>query len=180
MSPVPSCFREGTLILCMVNGVGQYLPVETLRKGTLVKTLKNGYVPINAIGSSSIYNPENSLRFPNRLYKCTKNSYPELIQDLYITGHHAILMDTITDKERKEITEIVGKVFVTDRKYRLISCVDKRAEPFVEEGTFKIWHFALENADVYMNYGVWANGLLVETASINFLRNRSGMELLED
>jgi len=43
---------------------------------------------------------------------------------------------------------------------------------------FTIWHFALENADDGMNYGVYANGrLLVETCSIRHLKNKSNMIL---
>ena len=30
---------------------------------------------------------------------------------------------------------------------------------------FMIWHFALENDNYFSNYGIWANGLLVETCS---------------
>jgi hypothetical protein len=57
-----------------------------------------------------------------------------------------------------------------------MACVDERAEPWCSEGTYTIWHFALENADDGMNYGVYANGgLLVETCAIRTLKNRSNM-----
>ena len=38
---------------------------------------------------------------------------------------------------------------------------------------------ALQNDDVRMNYGIYANGLLVETCSLHFLTNHSNMTLLE-
>ena len=41
-----------------------------------------------------------------------------------------------------------------------------------------IWHFALENEDYYKNYGVYANGLLVETCSKRMMKEYSGMTLL--
>ena len=42
-----------------------------------------------------------------------------------------------------------------------------------------IYHFALENDDFKMNYGVYANGgLLVETCSINYMKNKSNMQLI--
>ena len=57
-----------------------------------------------------------------------------------------------------------------------MACVDERAEPWNSEGTYTIWHFALENVDVNMNYGVYVNGgLLVETCCIRFLKNKSNM-----
>jgi hypothetical protein len=40
------------------------------------------------------------------------------------------------------------------------------------KGDHKIYHFALENEDNYMNYGVYANGLLVETTSKRFMDER--------
>jgi hypothetical protein len=69
-------------------------------------------------------------------------------------------------------------MYVTDKKYRLMACVDKRAEPWNSEGAYPIWHFALEHSDERMNYGVYVNGgLLVETCSIQFLKSKSNMTL---
>jgi surface protein len=173
------CFKEDSKILCLLDGKETYLPIQTIRKGTLVKTRLNGYVPVNMIGTSKIYNPAHNLRGKDRLYRCSKESYPELTEDLIITGCHSILVDTITDEERAKSIEITGRIFVTDKKYRLIACVDERAEPYEEEGVFNIWHLALDNDDIKMNYGVYANGgLLVETTSIRMLRQYSGMTLL--
>jgi hypothetical protein len=33
--------------------------------------------------------------------------------------------------------------------------------------------------DYYMNYGIYANGLLVETCSQRYLKKLSGMEIIE-
>jgi hypothetical protein len=44
---------------------------------------------------------------------------------------------------------------------------------------YTIYHFALENDNYYMNYGVYANGLLVETCSKRYLTELSNMELIE-
>jgi hypothetical protein len=58
--------------------------------------------------------------------------------------------------------------------------LDERAEPWISKGEYTIWHFALENTDLNMNYGVYANGgLLVETSFINFLKKKSNMEIFE-
>jgi len=37
---------------------------------------------------------------------------------------------------------------------------------------------ALENDDYYMNYGIYANGLLVESCSKRYLKEESNMELI--
>jgi hypothetical protein len=175
--PTVPCFLEGSKILCQVNGVDTYVPVEKIQPGTLVKTSRNGYKPVKLIGYGPLENTGDHERGQNRLYKCSPAQYPELKSDLYITGCHSILVDSLTDAQRKETVKQLGAAFVTDKKYRLPACVDERAEPWASKGTYTIWHFALEHEDVKMNYGVYAEGLLVETCSINFLRNKSNMTL---
>jgi hypothetical protein len=178
--PSAPCFLEGTTILCQVEGVEKYVPVQELKKGTLVKTSLNGYKAVFLIGKGTINNGGNDERTENRLYKCSPSKYPQLKDDLYITGCHSILEFPITEKQKKDTIERLGELFVTDKKYRLMACMDERAEPWNSEGTYTIWHFALENENERMNYGVYANGgLLVETACIRTLKNKSNMTFIE-
>ena len=178
--PQIMCFKEDTKILCLdpTDNTEQYLPIQSLKKGTLVKTLASGYQPIQLIGHSKIYNSANQLRSKNRLYKCQKEQYPELTEDLIITGCHSILVWDITDKQRAELEEHMGQIFVTENRYRLMACIDEKALPYEKEGVFTIWHFALENDHDRKNYGVYANGLLVESSSIRMMSEYSGMELI--
>ena len=178
--PVIPCFLEGTRILCQVDGKEEYLPVETLRPGTLVKTSRDGFKAVELVGKRNITNPGTAERIEDRLYKCTPTVYPELTEDLIITGCHSLLVDTLTDAQREATLKSLGKIFVTDRKYRLMAHIDERTEPWASAGDYTVWHFALENTDIAMNYGVYANGgLLVESCSIRFLKNRSNMTLIE-
>ena len=170
------CFLEGTQVLCSVDGVDTYLPIETVKPGTLVKTSRDGYKKVEIIGSGTIQNPGHADRIQDRLYKCSPEKYPELKDDLYITGDHSILVDNISNLEREKIVKQSGRVFVTDRKYRLNASVDERAEPWNSEGRYTIWHLALENSDPKMNYGIYVNGgLLVESCCIFALKNKSNM-----
>jgi hypothetical protein len=89
-----------------------------------------------------------------------------------------VLVDDITDKQRAELQELMGDIYVTSKKYRLMACVDDRSEPYEAEGLFTIWHFALEHEKYNWNYGVYANGLLVETTSLRMIKECSGMTLL--
>jgi len=177
--PAYPCFLEGSTILCLVDGKEKYIPIETIRKDTLVKTSRDGFKKVELIGHSQIQNPGTDEESDNRLYVCKKENYPELSEDLFITGAHSILVDTLTEEQREKTVKNLGKVFVTDKKYRLMAYLDPRAEPWVSEGKYTVWHLALENSDITMNYGVYANGgLLVETTSINFLKNKSNMALV--
>jgi hypothetical protein len=176
-----NCFLEGTKILCYINNEEKYVPIEQMKEGTLVKTFLNGYIPVHTIGHSKIYNPANKLRSENRLYKRTKEHYPEITEDLIITGCHSVLVDVdrITPEIKQKTMDLFKhETMATDTKYRLLTCLDERSEPYEEEGTYPIWHFALDHYDIYMNYGVYANGLLVETCSINMMREHSGLEIV--
>ena len=172
------CFKEDSTILCLIDGQETYVPVQDIQNGTLVKTYLSGYVPVAMIGHSKIYNPNNSLRSKNRLFRYSKNKFPELTEDLIITGCHSILVPHLTETQRALSKELTGDVYVTDNLYRLIAVLDENSEPYEEEGIFNIWHIALDNDDDYSNYGIYANGgLLVETSSKRMMTHLSGLEL---
>ena len=174
--PATPCFLEGTQILCSVDGVEKYVPIETVKPGDLVKTSRDGYKKVELIGSGTMKNPGHAERTQDRLYKCSPERYPELKDDLYITGDHSILVDSLSNLEREKTVKQSGRVFVTDNRYRLCACIDERAEPWNSEGRYTIWHLALENSDPKMNYGIYVNGgLLVETCCIHALKNKSNM-----
>lgn len=172
------CFRRDTKILTFNGSAEEYVPIQNIRAGDRVKTLLHGYVKVDTIGKRVLSNPGHGRRTKERLYQLTSAKYPELFEDLFITGCHSVLVDTLTEKEREAVIEQFKYTYVTDRKYRLAACVDERAKPFAEEGEFEIWHLALENEDYYMNYGIYANGLLVETASKRMMRELSDMVLM--
>jgi hypothetical protein len=178
------CFGEDTRILCFNPDTyeEEYTSIKNIRRGTLVKTLKNGYVKVDMIGRTTMNNNyTKNDRHKNRLYKCTKRNYPEMAKhdDLILTGCHCILVDEFKNNEEREKTiEVNRKIYITDDKYRLPACVDERAKIYEKSGTFLIYHLALENDDYYMNYGIYANGLLVETSSKRYMRELSNMVLL--
>jgi hypothetical protein len=176
------CFLEGTQITCLDEETAEDIQVkiEDITPGTLVKTYLHDYVPVDCINYKLIENPTDKERVKNRLYKCSPEKYPTLKKDLILTGTHAILEDKLSNKQINVIVDELGKVFVTDDKYRLIAMADERAVPYVTKTKqSKVWHVCLEHEDYEMNYGIYANGLLVESCSIQYLKELSGMTLIE-
>ena len=170
------CFKEDTKILTN-NG---YIAVQDLRKGDLVKTLNHGYKAISMIGKREIYHECLEERIKDQLYKCTKESYPEIFEPLVMTGCHSILVeDFASEEQREKVIEVNGDTYLTDDKYRLPVCADERVSVYETAGIYAIYHMALENDDYYMNYGIYANGLLVETCSKRYLKELSNMALIE-
>jgi hypothetical protein len=181
-APTVPCFGENTKILCFnrEKSLEEYVLIQDIRKGTLVKTLLNGYLPVDMIGKSTIHNHDNNERIKNRLYKCTKENYPELVYDeLILTGCHSILVGELTHEQREKTMKELEKIYITDKNYRLLTFLDSRAETYQVEGEFPIYHLALENENYYMNYGIFANGLLVESCSKRYIKELSGMTLIE-
>ena len=169
------CFKEDSQILTD-NG---YKHVQDLRKGDMIKTLLNGFVPINMIGFREVHHSASQERNKDQLFVCSKEQYPEIFEDLVITGGHSILVNEFKDNQKNKVVELYEQVYVTDGKYRLPAFVDERATIYEKEGLHKIYHIALDNDNYYMNYGIYANGLLVETCSKRYLKELSNMTLLE-
>ena len=176
--PTVPCFLEGATLLCLQNGAETYLPVETLRPGTLVVTRTEGPKKVVAIGHRTIDNPGTAERVEQRLYKLPLHTYPELKSDLFLTGGHSTLVPAITEEQRCNLMKHLGGLYATEGFYRLPAFLDERAEPWASRGTYTVWHFALENEHEGMNNGVYANGgLLVETCGMTYLTNH--MTLVE-
>ena len=183
ISPTPPypCFLQGTRILCMNTETDceEYIAVEKLRRGDLVKTLLNGYKAITHIGHTRLPNPATDTDKRNRLYRFSKSKCPEVNRDLYITGEHCTLRLDLTYAQVERIKDHMGRYYITDKQFRCPACLDERAEPYDrEDKPVTIWHFALEHYDPYLNYGVYANGLLVESCSIEYLVKKSNMKLI--
>ena len=162
------CFLEGTKILCLVGDVETYLSVQNLKEGTLVKTA-SGFKKVNKIGKSHIQNPGHSGRTMDRLYVCRKENFPELTEDLFITGYHSILVDELTQEQTEKSMEINRRIFEADGKKCLMAALSEKAEPWTQEGTFTIWHLSLEDEDEQTKFGVYSNGLLTETCSMDYM-----------
>lgn len=171
----PSCFNEGTKILCLnKNFEEEYIPIENLRKGNLVKTYKHGYRKIDLIGVDTIIN--NPSKFHTCMFKLKKTQENGLIDDLIVTGGHSILVEDLGIYK-----EINDKIFGTtpmittpmiEDKYLLLCCVSKDFEKIENINLYNCYNFILENnQNDNERFGVWANGILVEIPSKNQFLN---------
>ena len=169
------CFKEDSKILTSSG----YKLIQELKKGDSIKTLKNGYKQVELIGKREMYHVACKDRIKDQLYKCSSDKYPELFEDLIITGCHSILVDNFINDEQKEMVyNLHNRFYVTDEKYRLPIYLDDKSDIYNNSGSHIIYHIALENENYTGNYGIFANGLLVESCSKRYLKELSNMELI--
>jgi hypothetical protein len=180
----PPCFLQGSKILHFdpESNTESYVPVETLRKGDLVKTFMSGYKPVSHIGFKQLDNPAKNPDVRDRLYGLTAkqvNPDSEFDEPLYLTGRHSVLRNDLVYSDLDILRKYMGDVFVTENHYRVPIFMDQRAKPYTNNEPVTIWHFALEHPDIEQNYGVYANGILVESSSAEYMTEHSNMKLLD-
>lgn len=175
------CFIEGT----MIETDKGLVPVEKLCEGDMVKTIYHGYKAVDIIGTRVMSHYALKERVKDQLYVCKKEKFPEATDDLIITGCHSVLlMRGFHDKEEEDwVSQINDGIYVTDGILRYPACVldgseDYTTDVYKTKGTYNIYHFALEHDNYFMNYGVYANNILVETSSLRYMREESQMRFI--
>jgi hypothetical protein len=156
------CFKENTKILTSRG----YYNIQDLRPGDMVKTnIQNEYKPIALIGYNNIFHKTTRDRIGSKLYKLTKSAYPELIDDLIITGNHSILLNLRQIKHNRKYIMYLGRFGQIGNLYKVPAYTDSRTQIYDKEGVYKVYHLALENNKDDMYNAIYANGLLVESTS---------------
>jgi hypothetical protein len=178
------CFREGTNILCYNKGTNdKYIPIEQLNESNYVKTHKHGYKKVKYLIKTKMIN--SSKKTINKLYMMKKSENNGLINDLYVTGSHALLKDELSEREQKKMNTLLSNFKdikydkKIDDKYKLLSCFDKRFVEYNEEGYYNIYHIVLEDdKGIYKNYGIYANGILAESTMEDTLSKMNNFDLI--
>jgi hypothetical protein len=112
-----------------------------------------------------MYHDATQLRNKKQLFHLSFPNYQPLLKDLYLTGAHSVLVGKLTDTQHNALMEEYKDIYVTDEFYRLPVYLDEHASVHLISGTYTIYHLVLENTNIRMNYGIYANGLLVESLS---------------
>lgn len=165
----PSCFNEGTKILCLNKNLEEYIAIENLRKGDFVKTYNHGYRKIDLIGKNRMIN--NPDTWHGCMYKMEKTAQNGLLEDLIVTGGHSVLVDDLGEYKQQNEEKFGGTLMIDD-KYLLLSAISNDFIKIEGIQSYTYYHFTLENdGNDDERFGVWANGILTETPSKNQFTN---------
>jgi hypothetical protein len=163
------CFNKGTEILCLRNDIETYIPIESIKKETdLVNTYKHGYKKIEGIYHSLFKNNPND--YKNSMYIMKKQE--NMTKDLIVTGGHSILVDNYNNDEirRKHKKTFGSKLDPIDDKQLLLAGLSDSFTQIKGDDIYDIYHIVLEDEDgKSKRYGIWANGVLTESAYKNIL-----------
>jgi hypothetical protein len=159
-----TCFNEGTKILSLENDNEKWINVEDLTLNTLVKTYLHGYKRVKRIGKLSFINNPDQHSFC--IYKMSKDKDPYLIEDLYLTGEHSIMVDKLIPADKINQKK-VGFNETIDDKQLAIAFICHKFEKMINSDLYNVYNFALESETGDQRFGVYANGILCETPSIN-------------
>ena len=174
-SDAASCFNKGTKILCLNDSLEEeYIPIEDLKKGDLVKTYLHGYRRIDLIGKGFFSNKPKV--WYDSMYKMEKTNQNEGFEDLIVTGGHGILVDNITEEDKENYKKLgfYNEMEKIDDKYLLTVAISSQFTQITTHDFYTYYHFVPENdGDDNKRFGVWANGILTETPSKNQFTNHN-------
>jgi hypothetical protein len=159
----PACFIEGTKLLVHSHDKDIYVNIQDLRVGDLVKTYLHGDKRIKFIGRGIMTNA------PNVWNGCVRRlaKSGDMIEDLFVTGAHSILVNELSTKETEGMIAIYGTANrKIDDKTLLLSWVSDKFEAVNDNKNYTYYHLVLEHDnDENKRYGIWANGILTESQS---------------
>ena len=158
-----ACLAEGTNIDCYMERI----KVEDLQVGDMVRTYKHGHKKVVHIEKTDMNDQVMNFRLDS-LFCAKKEDLPALSEDLYVTGGHSILLDSLTEIEKWHMKNISwpGHFFQVDGKYKLLAAHYEKFQ--ITNKKVKVYNIILEQDDendMYVSYGIYANGLLVETCN---------------
>jgi len=156
-----TCFLEGTEILCLIDNEEKYIKIEDISDDTMIKTYKHGYKKLLLKSHQKVHNNIVCMKKDS-----LNNNVP--FNDLKVTTGHSMLVDNLTDDEITEI-EKWNPVKKIDDKFLILSRVSKYFEEYDTKELNNVYHLILEADDLDTQYGIYANGVLMESMSKQFL-----------
>ena len=174
------CFNIGTKILCLNKMFEEeYVPVQALKKGDIVKTYLQGYRKIKHIGVNRfINNPDD---YKSCMYIMKKSKNLNLTEDLIITGEHSILVNYVVKEERIKQRKMLSSALNIGPKQLVMSCISSLFNKITDNNEYTYYHFCVEDDDSEsysdQKYGVWSNGILAEIPGSSQFKDLNLIEL---
>jgi hypothetical protein len=114
----------------------------------------------------------------NCMYRMSKTEDNGLIEDLTLTRNHGVLVEKLTEDEEKKVDK--NNLPVIDGLLSIITSDSDKFEKVEDTNVYNYYHFSLDgDGDNDRRFGVYANGLLVETPSNNMMDGAMNIKPLD-
>ena len=176
---LPCCFSEGTRILGLTAQLKEeYRLVQNLLIGDFIKSYLHGYRKVSKILKGSFVNNPTEHGVANCMYRMSKTEDNGLIEDLTLTRNHGVLVEKLTEDEEKKVDK--NNLPVIDGLLSIITSDSDKFEKVKDTNVYNYYHFSLDgDGDNDRRFGVYANGLLVETPSNNMMDGAMNIKPLD-
>jgi hypothetical protein len=134
------CYNKDTEILTKINNIEQYIKIQDLIPGNLIKTYLHGFKPLKYLLKTNVTSGNQEL---NSMYLIKKNNKINLKKDLIISGGHYILVNEI-DKSIQDKRTFYNRKLKIDDKFCLLACDYDEAIKLNENEKYEIYHIILE------------------------------------
>lgn len=145
------CYNKNTKIKCLIDDTIQSVPVQNLTTKTRVLT-RNGPKFVTKLTHHVQHNNKND---PNRMFR---------YKNLLLSGRHRTILDFKPDKKLNPRTYSCG--------YSVPCLSDLRFTEVVSDSDFDLYNFTLENSDTNHRDIIEIEGILVETTSEWYLKDK--------
>ncbi len=155
----------------------QYMDISNLRPGMFVKTIRDGYVPILAVGIKHIKTGETP---QTTLYRVPTYGDKDNKSELLVTGGHSILINKDVIGQIPRDTRRLFKYQRTkiDNCQRVLAMNWPGANRVPAGVVTNIYHLVLDGRRRDSNYGIYVNGgWLSETTTLKYFK-RFGFKML--
>jgi hypothetical protein len=178
-APLSCCFSEGTRILGLTAQLKEeYRLVQDLLIGDFIKSYLHGYRKVSKILKGSFVNNPTEHGVANCMYRMSKTEDNGLIEDLTLTRNHGVLVEKLTEDEEKKVDK--NNLPVIDGLLSIITSDSDKFEKVKDTNVYNYYHFSLDgDGDNDRRFGVYANGLLVETPSNNMMDGAMNIKPLD-
>lgn len=160
------CYLETTKILCLIDSTEKWICIKDIQIGTFVKTYLHGYKQVLKKGIIKLQNtPNNSIHKLYKLDKSLISFYPNIFDDLFVSGQHSILVDNLSQTQINKTLSKWKYLQKIDDKFLLMSWVNEHFQQVNDNNLYTLYQLVLECENPKTQYGIYANGILSETMS---------------
>ena len=179
IKPYEACFSEGTRILGLTAQLKEeYRLVQDLLIGDFIKSYLHGYRKVSKILKGFFVNNPTEQGVANCMYRMSKTEDNGLIEDLTLTRNHGVLVEKLTEDEEKKVDK--NNLPIIDGLLSIITADSDKFEKVEDTNVYNYYHFSLDgDGDNDRRFGVYANGLLVETPSNNMMDDAMNIKPLD-